>query len=66
MTDHEIEVLEDSLYKVVRLKCVDGEVIAARIEAVFPEEQEIYYKIAEGGADSAYVIHFSEIESLLP
>jgi hypothetical protein len=65
MTDHEIEVLEHSLNKVVQLKLVEGEIINARIEAVFPEEREIYYKIADGGADSAYVVHFSEIESVL-
>lgn len=73
MTERDIDILEHSIDKNVRLKCIDGEVIVARIDCVDREDDEIVYELLSTTDESkyekldrqpAYLIRFSDIASV--
>jgi hypothetical protein len=73
MTRDEITLLQQSIDKVVRLRCTDGEIIVAKIDAVDPIDEEIVYEMLSTTDQSkyekfdrqpAYLLHFNEISTL--
>lgn len=73
MMQEDITLLEQSIDKVVRLLCTDGEVIVARIGSVDSLDEEIVYEMVSTTNQSkyekydqqpAYLIHFNEIAAV--
>jgi hypothetical protein len=75
MTQDDIVRIQQSIDRVVRLQCTDGETILAKIDAVDVEDGEIVYEMLSTTDESkyekfdrqpAYLIHFHEIASVEP
>jgi hypothetical protein len=73
MTPDAITLLQQSIDKVVRLKCTDGEIIVAKLDAVDPIDEEIVYEMLSTSDESkyekfdrqpAYLLHFNEISTV--
>jgi hypothetical protein len=73
MTPEAIVLLQQSVGKVVRLKCTDGEIIVAKITLVDPLDEEIVFdmlsttdesKYEKFDREPAYLLHFNEISTV--
>jgi hypothetical protein len=73
MTPDVVALLQQSVDKVVRLRCTDGEVIVAKIVLVDPLDEEIVYEMRSTTDESkyekfdrqpAYLLHFNEISTV--
>lgn len=73
MTQNEVAFLQQSVDKIVKFRCTDGEVITAKIDTVDAQDQEIVYEMLSTTDESkyekhdrqpAYLIHFHEIASV--
>ena len=73
MTQHDVILLQQSINKVIRLTCTDGEVITLRVDSIDTQDKEIVYEMLSTTDESkyekhdrqpAYLIHFHEIASV--
>jgi hypothetical protein len=73
MTPDALMLLQQSIDKVVRLKCTDGEIIVAKIDLVDPVDEEIVYEMLSTTDESkyeksdrqpAYLLHFNEVSTV--
>jgi hypothetical protein len=73
MTPEAIVLLQQSIGKVVRLTCSDGEVIVAKLDLVDPMDEEIVYEMLSTTNESkyekfdkqpAYLLRFSDISTV--
>ena len=73
MTPEAIALLQESIGKVVRLSCSDGEVIVARVDLVDPMDEEIVYEMLSTTDESkyekfdrqpAYLLRFGDVSAV--
>jgi hypothetical protein len=73
MTPDAVTLLQQSIDKVVRLRCTDGEVIVAKITLVDPLDEEIVFdmlsttdesKYEKFDQEPAYLLRFNEISTV--
>lgn len=73
MTPDTVALLQQSIDKVVRITCIDGEVIVAKITLVDPRDEEIVYdmlsttdesKYEKFDREPAYLLYFSDISAV--
>jgi small nuclear ribonucleoprotein (snRNP)-like protein len=75
MTEADLEILKDSVDKVVVITCSNGEILHARIHFVSHEDQDVIYDLVSTTKESqyekhdvqpAYLIRFSDIDHVEP
>lgn len=57
MTEADLEILMDSVDKVVRITCSNGEIMLARIHFVSDEDQDVIYDLVSTTKESQYEKH---------
>jgi len=71
MNQEDIELLKKSIDQTVRLLCMDGEIVIAKIDSVDVDDEEIVYEMLHTTNTSryekydrqpAYLIRFKDIE----
>jgi hypothetical protein len=75
MTEADLAILKDSVDKVVRITCSNGEIMLARIQFVSDEDQDVIYDLVSTTKESqyekhevqpAYLIRFRDIDRVEP
>jgi hypothetical protein len=73
MTKNDVALLRESIDKIVRFRCTDGEIILAKVHTIDVEDEEIVYDLMTTTDESkyekrdeqpAYLIHFRDIVSV--
>jgi len=73
MTENDVALLRQSIDKIVRFRCTDGEIILGKVHAVDVEDEEIVYDLVTTTDESkyekrdeqpAYLIRFNDIASV--
>jgi hypothetical protein len=54
MTDKDLQILKDNINKLVRIVCVDGEELIAKIVTVSEDEGDIIYELVSTNRESNY------------
>jgi len=75
MTEADLAVLKDSVDKVVRITCTNGEIMLAKIHFVSDQDQDVIYDLVSTTKESqyekhdvqpAYLISFRDIDRVEP
>ena len=75
MTGADLELLKASVHKVVRIICYDGEILTAKVDFVFEDEEDLIYDLVSTTKEShyekhdkqpAYLIKFKDIDRVEP
>jgi len=75
MTDTDLQLLKNSVDKVVRIVCYDGESMLAKVHSVSDEDEDLIYDLISTSKESqyekhdeqpAYLIRFQDIEHVEP
>ena len=75
MTENDVALVRQSIDKIVRFRCTDGEIILAKVHTIDLEAEEIVYDLMTTTDESkyekhddqpAFLIHFRDIASVEP
>jgi small nuclear ribonucleoprotein (snRNP)-like protein len=71
VTESDLQVLKESIDKLVKITCSDGEILLAKVHAVSDEDEDVVYELVATTKEShyekrdeqpAYLIAFRDIE----
>jgi len=75
MTGADLKLLKASVDKVVRIICYDGEILTAKVDFVFEDDEDLIYDLISTTKESryekhdkqpAYLIKFKDIDRVEP
>jgi small nuclear ribonucleoprotein (snRNP)-like protein len=75
VTESDLQLLKDSIARIVKITCCDGEILLAKVHSVSDEDEDVIYDLVSTTKEShyekrdeqpAYLISFRDIDKVEP